>query len=72
VATCTMSPAVSGVIPVGSKEDQDNLQRRSERTLVQRAQGGDQEAFADLFKSHSKRVYSVCLQMTKTWRKQRI
>lgn len=34
-------------------------------TLVQRAQRGDEEAFAALFQSHRNRVYSVCLLMTR-------
>jgi RNA polymerase sigma-70 factor (ECF subfamily) len=33
--------------------------------LIQRAQGGDEEAVASLFELHKKRVYSVCLLMTK-------
>ncbi|HEV7398101.1 MAG TPA: sigma-70 family RNA polymerase sigma factor [Pyrinomonadaceae bacterium] len=37
----------------------------SEKSLIQRAQLGDEEAFAALFQMHKKRVYSVCLQMTK-------
>jgi len=37
----------------------------SERSLVQRAQSGDEQAFATLFQTHKKRVYSVCLLMTK-------
>jgi RNA polymerase sigma-70 factor (ECF subfamily) len=37
----------------------------SQRTLVQRAQEGDEQAFATLFQMHQKRVYSVCLLMTK-------
>jgi RNA polymerase sigma-70 factor (ECF subfamily) len=37
----------------------------SERSLVQRAQNGDEQAFATLFQTHKKRVYSVCLLMTK-------
>lgn len=36
-----------------------------ERSLVQRAQDGDEQAFATLFELHKKRVYSVCLLMTK-------
>ncbi len=36
-----------------------------ELTLVQRAQRGDEEAFSILFQTHRKRVYSVCLLMTK-------
>jgi RNA polymerase sigma-70 factor (ECF subfamily) len=37
----------------------------SERSLVERAQRGDEQAFATLFQLHKKRVYSVCLLMTK-------
>src|ERR1700733_1807319 len=37
----------------------------SERSIIQRAQNGDEQAFATLFQSHKKRVYSVCLLMTK-------
>ncbi|HVI07472.1 MAG TPA: RNA polymerase sigma factor [Candidatus Binatia bacterium] len=36
-----------------------------ERSLVQRAQAGEDGAFAALFELHKKRVYSVCLLMTK-------
>src|SRR4029077_12252610 len=49
------------VVPVGDAIRPDN----SERNLVQRAQHGDEQAFATLFQLHKKRVYSVCLQMTK-------
>jgi RNA polymerase sigma-70 factor (ECF subfamily) len=49
------------VLPVGDVNHPDN----SERSLVQRAQRGDEQAFATLFQLHKKRVYSVCLQMTK-------
>src|SRR5712672_4019578 len=37
----------------------------SQLSLVERAQRGDEQAFATLFQSHKKRVYSVCLLMTK-------
>jgi RNA polymerase sigma-70 factor, ECF subfamily len=40
-------------------------QKSSEATLVQRAQRGDEEAFGTLYELHKKRVYSVCLQMTR-------
>jgi len=33
--------------------------------LVQRAQRGDEEAFVTLYLSHKRRVYSVCLAMTR-------
>src|SRR5258707_12667038 len=44
---------------------EENHLDNSERSLVQRAQRGDEQAFATLFQLHKKRVYSVCLQMTK-------
>jgi RNA polymerase sigma-70 factor (ECF subfamily) len=51
------------VIP---RNDQSQSKRdESEGSLVQRAQRGDELAFATLYQLHKKRVYSVCLQMTK-------
>ena len=62
MATCVISAAAAtNLIPVRDEADRDN----SERGLVQRAQRGDEQAFATLFQLHKKRVYSVCLQMTK-------
>lgn len=61
MATCVISATESNLIPARTETQRDD----SERTLVQRAQCGDQEAFAMLFQLHKKRVYSVCLQMTK-------
>ncbi len=43
----------------------ENQRVFSEPTLIERAQQGDEEAFAALYQMHKKRVYSVCLQMTK-------
>ena len=61
MATCVISATTSNLIPVrGAAERND-----SERSLVRRAQSGDEQAFATLFHLHKKRVYSVCLQMTK-------
>jgi len=60
VATCVIS-ATANVIPVSEATKRDD----SERSLVQRAQSGDEQAFATLFQLHKKRVYSVCLLMTK-------
>jgi len=61
VATCVISATTTNLIPVRDKAGRDN----SERGLVQRAQRGDEQAFATLFQLHKRRVYSVCLQMTK-------
>ena len=61
MATCVISATETDLIPARTETLRDD----SERSLVQRAQRGDQEAFATLFQLHKKRVYSVCLQMTK-------
>src|ERR1700691_50668 len=62
VATCVISAtAAADVIPAKEITKRDD----SERSLVQRAQRGDEHAFAKLFQLHKKRVYSVCLLMTK-------
>jgi len=61
VGTCVISATVTNLIPEKQETDRDE----SERNLVQRAQRGDEQAFASLFESHKKRVYSVCLLMTK-------
>jgi len=49
------------IVPAEKKPSWDD----SQRSLVQRAQQGDEHAFAALFQMHKKRVYSVCLLMTK-------
>jgi len=61
VATCVISATASSVIPASEETNRPE----SERSLVQRAQAGDEQAFATLFQGHKKRVYSVCLLMTK-------
>jgi RNA polymerase sigma-70 factor, ECF subfamily len=61
VATCAITATVPNMIAVRDVKEEDN----SERSLVQRAQRGDEQAFAALFQQHKRRVYSVCLQMTK-------
>ena len=66
MATCSISatpmnvPSAS-VIPLGAENQRDD----SEGTLLERAQRGDEQAFATLYRLHNKRVYSVCLRMTK-------
>jgi RNA polymerase sigma-70 factor (ECF subfamily) len=73
VATCPVV-ATTNVFPlnVSLTQDQGQSQRKiqsqrdgSEGSLVRRAQRGDEEAFATLYQLHKKRVYAVCLQMTK-------
>src|ERR1700752_1134798 len=61
VATCVISATATNVIPASDETNRPE----SERSLVQRAQAGDEQAFATLFQGHKKRVYSVCLLMTK-------
>jgi RNA polymerase sigma-70 factor, ECF subfamily len=61
VATCVISATAANLIPGKQKARGDE----SEHSLVQRAQRGDEQAFATLFHFHKKRVYSVCLLMTK-------
>jgi RNA polymerase sigma-70 factor (ECF subfamily) len=53
-----ISATATDAIPAPKRDE-------SERSLVQRAQRGDEQAFATLFQLHKKRVYSVCLLMTK-------
>jgi RNA polymerase sigma-70 factor, ECF subfamily len=61
VATCVISATATDAIP----DKQETKRDESERGLIQRAKLGDEQAFATLFHLHKKRVYSVCLLMTK-------
>ena len=66
MATCTTSATPINVPPANVIPLTDENQRDdSEGTLVQRAQRGDEQAFATLYQLHNKLVYSVCLRMTK-------
>ncbi len=60
MATCAISPTTD-VMPATNLIGRDD----SQLSLVQRAQAGDEQAFATLFQQHKSRVYSVCLLMTK-------
>jgi len=62
MATCAI-PTATNLLAV--KKEKEVERSSSDRSLVQRAQSGDEEAFAALFELHKKRVYSVCLMMTK-------
>ncbi len=59
MATCVIS--ATNVIVAG--ETYNPVE--SERSLIERAQSGDEQAFAALYQAHKKRVYAVCLLMTK-------
>jgi RNA polymerase sigma-70 factor (ECF subfamily) len=61
MATIAISSPAVNVVSDKKQSRADN----SERSMVQRAQEGDEQAFAALFELHKKRVYSVCLLMTK-------
>jgi RNA polymerase sigma-70 factor, ECF subfamily len=61
MATCVMTSMARPVSPA----DKQTRWQKPERNLIQRAQSGDEQAFAELFQLHKKRVYSVCLLMTK-------
>jgi RNA polymerase sigma-70 factor (ECF subfamily) len=50
-------PAAQVIFPSKHLDD-------SESSLIQRAQEGDEQAFATLYTLHKTRVYSVCLRMT--------
>jgi RNA polymerase sigma-70 factor (ECF subfamily) len=60
VATYAVSPAAANSTSAEKGERDAN-----NPTLVQRAQGGNEEAFATLFQLHRSRVYSVCRSMTR-------
>ena len=68
MATCLVSATATNVLPINiiQRKDQNRNKRdESEGSLVRRAQRGDEQAFSTLYQLHKKRVYSVCLQMTK-------
>lgn len=66
MATCVISATPTNLLPANMISLPDKKQQKSsEASLVQRAQQGDEEAFATLYELHKKRVHSVCLQMTR-------
>jgi RNA polymerase sigma-70 factor (ECF subfamily) len=62
MATCTISATALDSLSFPTKEKKRDT---PEYSMIRRAQDGDQEAFGELFELHKKRVYSVCLLMTK-------
>jgi RNA polymerase sigma-70 factor (ECF subfamily) len=42
-----------------------NFDKLSEKQLVQLAQTGDKQAFAQLYEIHKRRVYAICLRITR-------
>ena len=62
MAACAISTTEIDSLSLSGESSQRNA---TQPTLVQRAQRGDEEAFAALFHSHRNRVYSVCLLMTR-------
>jgi RNA polymerase sigma-70 factor (ECF subfamily) len=66
VATCVISATSTSLPPARVIALRDESQPiELEASLVQRAQRGDEQAFATLYQLHRKRVYAVCLQMTR-------
>ncbi|MFZ0798569.1 MAG: sigma-70 family RNA polymerase sigma factor [Terriglobales bacterium] len=61
MATSVISATTPNIVPAEKQPNWDD----SQRSLVQRAQQGNEQAFVALFEMHKKRVYSVCLLMTK-------
>ena len=71
MATSVITADSASLAPINALVREEKLtpardeKREMEGTLIQRAQRGDEEAFATLYQMHKKRVYSVCMQMTK-------
>ena len=40
------------------------VQRQADAQLVERARGGDEAAFAEIFNAHKTKIYCLCLRMT--------
>jgi RNA polymerase sigma-70 factor (ECF subfamily) len=64
MSTSAISGKTTNMPPAGVLFPSKQLDE-SESSLIQRAQDGDEQAFATLYELHKGRVYSVCLQMTR-------
>ena len=64
MSTSAISGKTTSMPPAGVLFPSKQLDE-SESSLIQRAQDGDEQAFATLYALHKGRVYSVCLQMTR-------
>ncbi len=51
--------------PALGQERSRSLARSSEADAVARAQGGDQDAFSELYLQHKRRVFSVCMRIVR-------
>jgi RNA polymerase sigma-70 factor (ECF subfamily) len=66
MATWMLSEAATTSDSVNLRSLRNEKSRNdSERSLIQRARRGEERAFATLFQLHKKRIYSVCLRMTR-------
>jgi len=66
VSTSPVPATATNVIPPNVLQRTNQSQRDdSEGTLIERARRGEERAFASLYELHKRRVYAVCMQMTK-------
>ena len=56
----------AGISMEASQAPECGQKNISEAQLIARAQQGDEQAFATLFELHKRRVYSLCLRMTRS------
>jgi RNA polymerase sigma-70 factor (ECF subfamily) len=47
----------------GRDQAQDEERRRAERDVIRRAQGGDMQAFEQLYRDHVGRVHAICMRL---------
>jgi len=64
-STIPISLLNSAQAPALGREPIRSLERSSEADAVARAQGGDQDAFSELYLQHKRRVFSVCMRIVR-------